>query len=519
VIAVLLVLLRGAGTAGAALALGGIAYALLVQRARPDPDEQRRRRTLTAVAAGAALGALAQGASLGLVLAALADDGHWAPTLARALGTGWLVAAVVRIGLFGLALLVAVRLRRARATGARWSILAITVVGATAVGAWASHAAARLTGREWSMALDAVHQVAVALWVGGLVHLLVAWPPATVELRRFSTLALPVVALLAATGVGLGLTHVDGLGALGTAYGAMLATKTLLFAGLVAIAALNRAAVRRLPAAAPAPPVALRRFVEVEAGVALTLVFVAASLSSAPPAADVVADRATPAEIAARLTPRWPRLTTPTFAELAQTGALDDRTAPRTDADRAWSEFNHNVAGLFVLATGVLAALDHLGRIAWARGWPLLFIGFSAFIVLRSDPEYWPHGDAPLRVAIGDPEVIQHWLLGLVPAVFGVCEWLHRRGRLPPRPWAYMFPLLSAVGGGLLLSHAHALTDVKEAFLMELTHLPLGVLGIVMGWARWLELRLPPPNGRGPGRVWAPALVLVGLLLLLYRER
>jgi copper resistance protein D len=351
------------------------------------------------------------------------------------------------------------------------------------------------------------------------VHLLVAWPLSTGELRRFSTLALPVVAVLAATGVGLGLTHVDGLDALGTAYGAMLLTKTLLFVGLVGIAALNRAAVRRLRADVPAPPVALRRFVEVEAGVALTLVFVAASLSSAPPAADVVADRATPAEITARLTPRWPRLTTPTFAELAQSAALGDRAAPRTDADRAWSEFNHNVAGLFLLVTGVLAALDHIGRLAWARGWPLLFVGFSVFILLRSDPEYWPHGAAPLRAAIGDPEVIQHWLLGLLPAVFGVCEWLYRRGRLPTWPWAYVFPLLSAVGGGLLLSHAHTLTDVKEAFLMELTHLPLGALGIVMGWSRWLELRLPPPADRRPGRVWAPALALVGLLLLLYRER
>jgi copper resistance protein D len=516
VISLLLVLLRGVATAGAALALGGIAYALVVQRAQPDPHEPRLRRTLAGVATGAALGALAQGASIALVLAALADDGHLALTLRHALDTEWLGAAVVRIALFGLTTLVALRLRHRPGIAARWSILALTAVGATAAGAWASHAAARLTGREWSMALDAVHQVAVALWVGGLVHLLVAWPPSTVALRRFSTLALPVVAVLAATGVGLGLTHVDGFGAIGTAYGAMLATKTLLFAGLVAIAALNRAAVRRLPA--EAPPVILRRFVEVEAGVALTLVFVAASLSSAPPAADVVADRATPAEIAARLTPRWPRLTTPTFAELAQTAALDDRTAPRTDADRAWSEFNHNVAGLFLLVIGVLAALDHFGRVALARGWPLLFIGFSAFIVLRSDPEYWPHGDAPLREAIGDPEVIQHWLLGLVPAVFGVCEWLHRRGRLPARPWAYVFPLLSAVGGGLLLSHAHPLTDVKEAFLMELTHLPLGVLGIVMGWARWLELRLPPPDDRRPGRVWAPAMVLVGLLLLLYRE-
>ena len=33
-----------------------------------------------------------------------------------------------------------------------------------------------------------------------------------------------------------------------------------------------------------------------------------------------------------------------------------------------------------------------------------------------------------------------------------------------------------------------------------------------------LELRLPPPNNRVPGRVWAVAFVLVGALLLSYRE-
>ena len=39
-----------------------------------------------------------------------------------------------------------------------------------------------------------------------------------------------------------------------------------------------------------------------------------------------------------------------------------------------------------------------------------------------------------------------------------------------------------------------------------------------MGWARWLELRLPSPDNSALSWVWSLALVLIGVLLLLYRE-
>ena len=105
----------------------------------------------------------------------------------------------------------------------------------------------------------------------------------------------------------------------------------------------------------------------------------------------------------------------------------------------------------------------------------------------------------------------------------------HRRGRRWSSGWcarvasarrgpALVFPLLCAVGGGLLLAHGHASQDVKAAFLMEATHAPLGVLGLVVGWGRWLEVRLPPPASRLPGWLSASALTAVGVLLLLYRE-
>ena len=91
------------------------------------------------------------------------------------------------------------------------------------------------------------------------------------------------------------------------------------------------------------------------------------------------------------------------------------------------------------------------------------------------------------------------------------------------KPWARLvFPLLCAGGGTLLLTHSHAIANVKDQLLIELTHTPLALAGIVAGWARWLELRLDPASNRirsgFAGWVWPMCFILVGLMLLGYRE-
>ena len=58
-------------------------------------------------------------------------------------------------------------------------------------------------------------------------------------------------------------------------------------------------------------------------------------------------------------------------------------------------------------------------------------------------------------------------------------------------------------GGVLLLAHTHAIGNVKEALLVELSHLPLAVLAVIGGCARWTELRGPEALTRwaaGSGR-------------------
>ena len=194
------------------------------------------------------------------------------------------------------------------------------------------------------LGLDALHQIATSIWAGR------AAPPrdaggraergdlARARARGLLRLALGAVATLAVTGAALALAYVGGLDALlGTSYGGMLATKLTLFAG---VARAGRAQLQRgAPAAARPrrPPARLRRFAEVEAGLGVTLLFVAASLGSGSARGGRGGRPRHPSGGARALHPRWPHLTTPSLAQLEAVSDLNDPLAPRTASDTAWS--------------------------------------------------------------------------------------------------------------------------------------------------------------------------------------
>jgi putative copper resistance protein D len=506
------VLLRGLNLSGQAIAIGGVFVAVLVLRS----GSARLWRLLALGAAGVVV---TQCLLLATVAAALSPASDWRAH--ELLATSYVRASLLRI-LAGLGLIVgALALRAPSRARVRWAVLIGGVVLLLAGGAFTSHAVARSGHRATLMALDALHQLGAAVWVGGLVHLLgAAFASSAREcsaqiLQRFSAMALGAVAVLIVAGVGLTLGYVDGVHSLlGTAYGVMVLTKVVLLGGLLALGAANFFAIRRFAAAQPVSTQRLRRFVEVELGLGITVLFAAASLTSLPPAIDVVADRATLGEVATRFTPRMPTFTSPTIDQLP----VDDPNAPRTDADRAWSEYNHHVSGLFVLLMGSLAVLHVSGLARWARHWPLALLGLAAFMLVRNDPGAWPLGPQGFWASMAEPTVLQHRAFVLLVVLFGLFEWMVRTKRLRSSGWPLVFPVLCAIGGGLLLTHSHASLNLKTEFLTEVTHAPLGVLGIVIGWARWLELRLAAPEDRMPGRVWATSMAMFGVLLLLYRE-
>lgn len=517
------VLLRGVLLTLVSVAAGGLAWVRGVLRtpahAKPDAATGAALRLTAAAALGAAL---VQAAVVGVVAAGVAGTaGPGVP--AEFFETGFVRVAVLRVVLaLGLAV-AAARLARRPAGPGLWTTATVLAGALVVSSALLSHAAARLEGRAVLLALDAVHQLAVAVWVGGLAHL--TWlalrggedderEPAIA--RRFSTLALVAVLTLGLTGLALSALYVGDAAALvGTAYGVMVLSKVALLAATLAVAWSSRRLVRRA-AAGPSHP-RLGRLVEVELGLAVTVLFAAASLTSLPPAVDVTADRATLAEVAARFRPAPPRLLSPPVDDLLrEADPLMSPPGERRPVERAWSEYNHHWAGLFVLGMGLLAIAERAGVRA-ARHWPLLFLGLAAFMFVRNDPRAWPLGPAGFWESMWLPDVLQHRAFVVLVVAFGLFEWAVRTGRLGVRPWSYVFPLLCAVGGGLLLTHSHAMFDVKDEFLTEVSHAPLGLLGSIAGWARWLEVRLPGA-GAAPGWIWRGCLTAVGVLLLLYRE-
>jgi putative copper resistance protein D len=537
----LTVILRGLSISAQAFTLGGITFILfLAKPLRGALDETGDRilaRSLR-ITAWAALGLAAVE-----TLTVLAETKILIDTadlsLAEALGAAFVTAGALKIAA---ALTIAALCRWAPARGALALAGLAVIIGSTLT----SHAVARLDDRLPLALVSALHQIGAAMWIGGLPCFVAAlalcrdgraW---RLVGKRYSVLSMIAVAILLGAGIVMALVYIDSWDALyGTAYGAMVTGKICMFLGLLLLGALNFRLVERLRVDPTTPITRLRRCAEVEIGIGITVFFAAASLTSLPPAADLTVDRASLHEIVERLAPRWPpRLDSPDHATLALSqlqSQLNQQAAgapnrpqafvpgagvvpPRNAEDIAWSEYNHHWSGLLVLTIGLLALAERTGRAPWARHWPLMFLLLAGFLFLRSDPETWPLGDEGFWESLRDPEVVQHRIFVVLIVAFAIFEWRVRTGRAKSPKAAYVFPLITAAGGLLLLTHSHALANVKEELLIEWTHLPLALLGITAGWARWLELRLDPPQRWLPAWIWPICFTLIGPLLIFYRE-
>ncbi len=536
----LAIIIHGLVIAGQSVAVGSVLF--LVCLARPlgwmagPTGGAVEDDTLRMIGWGSLGLVLAEALRLGLDAAVLI--GTVDLTIPEVLTAAFAEAGLVKIGA---ALLLALLAGR-RMPGIVMIALSLVILAA---GAATTHAAARINDREILLAAAAAHQFGAALWIGGIPAFIAAL--ARIEERaawrlvgeRFSRLSMIGVACILASGGVLSWYFIRDIpGVYGTAYGVMVSAKVGLFLMLLALGYGNFRAVHRLREGDTGKVVRLKRFAEAEIGIGFSIFFAAASLTSVPPAVDLGADRVTIQEIVARNTPRMPRLESPDHDKLtlpALQAQLDHEAmlaaakpsvafvpgsgeiAPRNAEDIAWSEYNHHWSGLFVVAIGLLALLNQAG-FRPARHWPLVFLALAAFLFVRSDPEVWPIGPNGFWESMRDVEVLQHKFFVLLIVIFGLFEWRVRAFGWANRRAALVFPLVTAIGGAALLTHSHAIANLKDQLLIELTHTPLALAGIGAGWARWLEIRLDPPESRVAGWVWPLCFVLVGAILLIYRE-
>ena len=176
----------------------------------------------------------------------------------------------------------------------------LALLGALAAAAllahvWAGHAGAASPFRPANLAVQWLHVLAVAVWLGGLAWLLLGiagrQPAAgAAAVRRFSNVAGVALAVVVVTGVWRAVAETGGLRALvDTNYGRLLLAKLALVAVLVGLGALNR--YRYVPAVGGSAQAArgFGRAARAELLLAAAVLAVTASLSGAAPAVSAAA--------------------------------------------------------------------------------------------------------------------------------------------------------------------------------------------------------------------------------------
>ncbi|MGH2406531.1 MAG: copper resistance protein CopC [Candidatus Limnocylindrales bacterium] len=212
--------------------------------------------------------------------------------VAGAMGTSLGPAILGRVDLLVVAALaVALVLRSGARSRIGLAFVALAAAGALVVDTLLSHAAAG-PNAPLDVAVQAIHVLAVGLWLGGLAGLVATLRGAPSDdtgraARRYSRLATVGIATVALTGVLRAIPEVGSVdGLVSTDFGRLVVAKTGLLALLAMLGAVNH--FRHVPAAHHALG-GLRRVGSLELLVGATAVLLSASLVNLAPPSQVVA--------------------------------------------------------------------------------------------------------------------------------------------------------------------------------------------------------------------------------------
>jgi copper transport protein len=265
--------------------VGGVFFAIWIARSTNGMRLPRAALVVGVLSAAVSLPLLGLDL-LGLSLTALLTLAPWKIAFTTSAGPALVIAIAAM-------LLAEIALRGGQ--GAR-ALSAIALAGVGLSLATTGHAA---TAPPEVLTRPAIflHGLGVAFWIGALAPLLVlvAKPTAATlpVLNRFSGVAVPVVAILALTGVTLAIIQLESFAALvETKYGIILSIKLALVVVLLALAALNR--FRLTPAFAKSGKAsskvasALKRSIVLECALALAIFAVVAGWRFTPPPRTIV---------------------------------------------------------------------------------------------------------------------------------------------------------------------------------------------------------------------------------------
>ena len=523
-----------------ALVVGSVLWSFVILRVAA--DNRANDASILASVKVLHFGAVSLAASVGIKLVVkglvLAGTLGELPMAAYA-GTVQFQAGLLRF-LLALGFIVFARkLLREPGAASSWQAVGGLTVPLVISGAWLVHAVGRFEDRGILMFTTVIHQLAAAVWFGCVAQLMMLWRASRrdegakalwpVAITRFAWMGVTSVVLLICTGSFLAWIYIgswDGL--FGTGYGSLVITKNWLFLVALGFAWLNNRAGKQWRENGGLSDLTNKvpYYIEAETFILIGILFIAATLSSQPPSVDIPDRTAKVSEVVEMFMPHVPRITSPSHQELlaGEAGRVAVVNKIPSVAAKEWSDYNHNIAGLFLTVMGLMAIATYLKNrhLEWTKYWPVGFMGLSLFLFFRSDAETWPLGPIGFwESTFKNGEVFQHRIATTVAMVIGYME---LQARLHPerRKIQFILPILSAFGGILLLTHAHAEFELKSEFLIQSTHTTMGLLAMIMASGRWLELRMTTPDGYQEGRIAGiismVAMTLIGLLMVFYRE-
>jgi putative copper resistance protein D len=195
-------------------------------------------------------------------------------------------------------------------------------------------------------------------------------------------------------------------------------------------------------------------------------------------------------------------------------------------ADKKESEFNHHLAGALVAVAGIFMLFQSALTTRWPAArfvWPACFLAAGTFVLIWSDTELWPFGHRQWLEALqNNREVLQHKTFAVLLLALGAIEWQRASGALKAAWSAWIFPLLAVLGSIILIFHQHEGGMVGEHHMetmarIQSEHLTYTLAGLGIGLAKGLS-EIKTRSAAIFGKIWPALMVLLGILLMLYRE-
>jgi putative copper resistance protein D len=195
-------------------------------------------------------------------------------------------------------------------------------------------------------------------------------------------------------------------------------------------------------------------------------------------------------------------------------------------ADKKESEFNHHLAGFFVILAGVFIFAE--GTLNWRWSfvrfvWPSCFLLSGLFLLVFSDTELWPFGPQSWWFGLThNPEDLQHKTFAVILLALGLLEIQRARGIFKCAWAGWVFPILASCGSLMLLFHEHhtGIHDAEHMATMvriQTQHRSFAAAGFGIGLFKGLS-ELPTKRKLTFARLCSLLMIILGALLMLYTE-